>query len=172
MSESFTIGSQAPEAMPEYMQYLFKTFAKDLQGKIVRCLYNTKVFVKPIPDEDKVVVEISHKELPITYSEDLDEITGVIRESAKDDRVISSLVRSVVQDYKDSIWHMFFYDFKKTRNTSEKVVKKQFDLNDRVEAMYAEGSTVSAIAQTLDISQDQVYQILQINEASKIEEDD
>lgn len=114
---------------PGIAGFLFKQFSRELQGKIVRQLYNAKVHVQPDATNDSVRITIKHKLLPIEYTENLSEIASCIRDEAENDGVIRELARTIVGNYKDHIWHMFFYDYKKRQDKKEEVPVIEENIN-------------------------------------------
>ena len=106
------IGNNAPEEVPNYIGYLYKQFAKDLQGRIVKFLYSSKVYVEPMPDVDMAKITITNKPTGVEWDVTIANVMQKITSDAEGTDQMKDLAKGIVDMYKDHIWHMFFFDFK------------------------------------------------------------
>lgn len=110
-----TIGSNVPEETPNYIGYLYKQFARDLQGRIVRYLTNTKVYVDVNQEDDSAKVVFTHKPTNYVWETSINNVMQTIATEAEGTDVIAQTAKNIYGMYKDHIWHLFFYDYKKHR---------------------------------------------------------
>lgn len=107
------IGSQVPDETPNYVGYLYKQFAKDLQSRLARRVYNTKVFVDADAVTDKATVTFTNKPTGYEWSATVGEVMQHIATEAESDvDEVGEIAKKIYGMYKDHIWHLFFFDYK------------------------------------------------------------
>ena len=126
------VGTNVPDPMPEYIGYMYKQFAKDIQRNIKKRVVDSKIYVTPMVDSDSVEVKITHNSLDIKWTMLIQNIRECIKDEANDSQVMRDICKDIMSSYRDYIWHRVFADWKKRKpaNSSEVLVAPVPQVND------------------------------------------
>ena len=125
MSDIVEIGSAVPEEKPNYINYLYKQFARDLQGRIVKYLANTKVYVEVDQETDSAKITFTNKPTGYVWETNVSGVMQKIATEAEGIDQTAQTAKEIYGMYKDHIWHLFFYDFKKRRRIIPEDIEPQ-----------------------------------------------
>lgn len=107
------IGSNVPEVTPNYVGYLYKQFAKDLQNRLAKRVYGTKVYVDANIQDDTATITFTNKPTGYEWSATVTDVMKHIASDAEEGvNEIGEIAKQIYGMYKDHIWHLFFYDYK------------------------------------------------------------
>lgn len=109
------IGTNVAEEKPNYILYLYKQFARDLQSRVVKYLYNSKVYVEANSDTDSAKVTITNKISGLTFEATVNDVMQQIGTEAEGVNQLKDIAKAVVGEYREFIWHIHFFDFKKRK---------------------------------------------------------